>query len=259
MAPRLYVILGSHACRAGMLLLAHKGIAYERVTLPTGWHPFLLRVAGFSANPEPFRRLGDTTTRSLERFDRMGTVPTLAFGEERIKTNREIARFLDRVQPDPPLFPSDPARRAAVEEAERWGDDVLQMVARRLGLAAAYPRLERMVNHGDDGRLGPILWRGRLRRRAGMRMVGRFFHAGPAAEARMLAELPPMLDRIDTWIAEGVLNAAALTAADHVIAPSLALLGYRRDLRDELERRPLGRLVDRLLPAPPTVEFATHD
>ena len=33
-APKLYVILGSHACRAGMLMLDHKGIPYRVVTLP---------------------------------------------------------------------------------------------------------------------------------------------------------------------------------------------------------------------------------
>ena len=44
---KLYVILGSHACRTGMLMLEHKGIEYERVELPTGLHPFLLPLRGF--------------------------------------------------------------------------------------------------------------------------------------------------------------------------------------------------------------------
>jgi glutathione S-transferase len=34
--------------------------------------------------------------------------------------------------PEPPLFPADPDRRAAVEEAERWGERVLQPVPRQL-------------------------------------------------------------------------------------------------------------------------------
>jgi hypothetical protein len=59
-----------------------------------------------------------------------------------------------------------------------------------------------------------------------------------------------MLDRIDGWIADGVLNGSALYAADFMIAPSLALIGYRRDLRPELESRPLWALVERLLPEP---------
>ena len=44
MDAKLYVILGSHACRTGMLLMEHKGIEYERVELPTGVHPFALRL-----------------------------------------------------------------------------------------------------------------------------------------------------------------------------------------------------------------------
>jgi hypothetical protein len=35
-----------------------------------------------------------------------------------------------------------------------------------------------------------------------------------------------------------------------MIAPSLALLSYRLDLRDEIARRPAGRLIDRVLPEP---------
>ena len=65
-----------------------------------------------------------------------------------------------------------------------------------------------------------------------------------------------MLDRVDSWIADGVLGGEQLNAADFMIAPSLALLCYRRDLRGELERRPLIRLVDRLLPEPDAVAAA---
>ena len=37
-----------------------------------------------------------------------------------------------RCVPSPPLFPHDPERRRAVEEAEAWGDEVLQPVPRRI-------------------------------------------------------------------------------------------------------------------------------
>jgi hypothetical protein len=47
MEAKLYVILGSHACRTGMLMLEHKGIEYKRVQLPTGLHPLALRLRGF--------------------------------------------------------------------------------------------------------------------------------------------------------------------------------------------------------------------
>ncbi|HVS27937.1 MAG TPA: glutathione S-transferase N-terminal domain-containing protein, partial [Solirubrobacteraceae bacterium] len=141
-SPRLYVILGSHACRTGMLMLEHKGIGYRRVNLPTGLHSFGVRLLGFPGNPAPFRRVDGRLPRSLALADRMGTVPALRIDGERVQTNREIARFLERLQPDPPLFPADPERRREVEEAERWGDDVFQMTARRIALAA--------VLHGRD-------------------------------------------------------------------------------------------------------------
>ena len=51
MEAKLYVILGSHACRAGILVLEHKGIDYELVELPTALHPFALRLHGFAGNP----------------------------------------------------------------------------------------------------------------------------------------------------------------------------------------------------------------
>jgi glutathione S-transferase len=248
MGARLYVIVGSHACRTGMLLLEHKGIDYELVELPTGLHPLLLRLHGFSANPAPFRLLEEGSDRKVGPVDRLGTVPSLELDGRRVKTNGEIARLLDELRPDPPLFPLDPDRRRAVEEAETWGTEILQMTARRLALAAG--ARGRLANDGDDGRLGPLLWRGRRARRVLMHLPMRAFRVGASTEVRLLAALPAMLDRVDRWIEAGVLNGGELNAADLAIAPSLALLCYRPDLRPELEGRPLIQLVDRLLPEP---------
>jgi glutathione S-transferase len=250
MTPKLYVILGSHACRTGMLLLEHKGIEYERVELFTGLHPFLLRFRGFKRDKAPARDIGGRRTQMLATADRMGTVPALQMNGDRVETNREIARYLERQQPDPPLFPSDPERRQAVEEAESWGSEVFQMVARRLLLAASlHPDV--MVNGANDGRLGPLLYRSRSVRLQGTRMIARFvFRANRQAEQELLASLPGHFDRIDGWIESGLLNGAELNAADLMIAPSLALLTYRSDVRPEVERRPLIRLLDRVLPEP---------
>jgi glutathione S-transferase len=251
MEAKLYVILGSHACRTGMLLLEHKGIEYERVELQTGLHPFLLRLHGFPGNPAPFRQFDERRRPMLTTLDRMGTVPALLIDGQRVKTNREIARLLEQLRPDPPLFPAEPELRQAVEEVERWGDEVFQMVARRLALAAVLHGRDALVDRGNDGRLGPLLVRQQTVRFVGARLVGRFvFGVNAPAEAELLTGLPAMLDRIDGWIEAGVLNGDDLYAADYMIAPSLALLCYRRDLEAEIERRPAIRLVDRLLPDP---------
>ncbi len=181
----LYVILGSHACRAASLMLEHKQIAYRRVLLPTGAHPMLVRALGFPGHRKPIRSVDGATPGGLRLLDRLGTVPALRFGSERVQTNRAIASFLDRVRPQPPLFPDEPARRNAVEEARE-----------------------------------------------------------------LLAGLPAQLDRIDAWIADGVLDGPRLNAADFIIAPSLALIAYRLDRREQIDARPAGALLDRVLSEP---------
>src|SRR5947209_1316095 len=116
---RLYVIPGSHACRSAMLMLERKQVAYERVDVVTLTHPLVARLHGFDAGGQT-RTAGGRRPPGLRLGDLLGTVPGLAAGEERISTNHRIARFLDERHPDPPLFPSDPERRRAVEEVERW-------------------------------------------------------------------------------------------------------------------------------------------
>jgi glutathione S-transferase len=251
MEAKLYVILGSHACRTGILLMEHKGIEYERVELPSVLHPVFLRLHGVSGNRGTFRRINGRSNVMLGTADRMGTVPTLVIDGRTVKTNHEIARVLDELHPEPPLFPADPDRRREVEEAERWGDEVLQMTARRLGLAGTRHGRDAMANRGNDGRLGPLLWHSEIVRYVGTRFLAMtVFTARGRAESELLAELPGMLDRIDAWVEAGVLNGPELYAADYVIAPSLALLCYRNDLRPEIERRPVVALLDRLLPDP---------
>jgi glutathione S-transferase len=248
---RLYVIPGSHACRAGMLMLEHKRIAYNLVTLPTGAHPLILRLLSFPGNAKPIRTVDGGTHAALAMLDRLGTVPALALGRERVQTNRRIARFLERMEPEPALFPADDRAREAVEEAETWGDEVLQMVARRLALAAASRGLDELHDRARSGRLGALLAHNERKRLIDGWVAGRLaFRASPDRERMLLGELPAMLDRIDRWIADGVLGGADLFAADYLIAPSLALLCYRHDLRGQIEARPAGALMERILPGP---------
>jgi glutathione S-transferase len=84
-----------------------------------------------------------------------------------------------------------------------------------------------------------------------MRMLCRFvFDVNPQTESELLARLPNQLDKIDAWIEAGVLNGEQLNAADFAIAPCVALLTYRPDLRASIASRPVCGLIDRLLPAP---------
>jgi glutathione S-transferase len=247
---KLFVIPGSHACRTGMLLLEHKGIAYERVELLTGLHPLSVRLRGFPGSRSPIRAVDGRTHRMLALMDRAGTVPALRVGGQRVQTNRAIARFLERVQPDPPLFPGEPALRTQVEEAERWGDEVLQMLARRIVLRSAAQDLDSLQARGGEGRLGALLDRRAPMRLLASHMAALTFRASRRGQAELLAALTPAFDRIDAWIAAGVLGGEQLNAADLMIAPSLALLSYRPDLDAEIAARPAGALLDRVLPQP---------
>lgn len=233
-----------------MLMLDHKGIAYRRVVLHTGLHPLSVRIRGFAGHRTPIRSVDGRTHASLAMLDRAGTVPALCFAGQRIQSNREIARFLERERPEPPLFPADPERRRAVEEAELWGDEVLQMTARRLALTAAAHGLGGLHRRGNEGRLGALLAPSERMRMFSSRTAAFFFRANDAGEQEMLSALPATLDRVDAWVDAGVLNGPALNAADFSIAPSLALLSYRNDLRAEIEARPGGALLDRVLPEP---------
>ncbi len=247
---KLYVIPGSHACRSAMLMLEHKDVPYERVDIVTLLHPLVVRLHGFDAGGQT-RSAGGHRTFGLRLGDRLGTVPALAADEERISTNHGIARFLDDQYPDPPLFPADPAQRAAVEAAESWANETLQMAARRIPGVAAVRDSKRFCRDAGDGRLGYLLYRRELVRRLTMpTILGGVFAVDAASDREQLDGLAEMLDRIDGWIAEGVIGGPQLNAADFMIAPSLALMMYRRDVRPLFEGRPALDLVDRLLPEP---------
>jgi glutathione S-transferase len=212
----------------------------------------LIRASGFPSGDPKLRDAEGRRSLMLTLINQLGTVPAMRFGRERIQTNREIARFLERVRPEPPLFPADPMLRGAVEEAERWGDQVLQMAARRITFSAGLDGgLDRLHDRANSGRLGPLLSRSEAMRVLVSQVAGRTVFSAAGAEDRMMAALPEMLDKVDAWIAAGVLGGPQLNAADFQIAPSIALLAYRLDLREQIEARPLGALAERVLPEPP--------
>ena len=247
---KLYVIPGSHACRSAMLMLEHKGVPHRRVDILTLLHPFVTRLHGFDAGGQT-RSAGGRRTFGLRLGDRLGTVPALAANGDRISTNYGIARFLDERHPEAPLFPADPAQRRAVEEAERWANETLQMAARRIPGTAAVRDPATFCRSAGDGRLGYLLYKRELTRRLVIpRILGRVFVAGPNREREVLAELPAILDRIDAWIEAGVLCGPELNVADFMVAPSLALILYRPDVLPLFEGRPALELVDQLLPEP---------
>ena len=114
MRATLFGVAASHPSLAAELMLRHKGVDYRRVDLPTVTHRTLLRVLGYPGK----------------------TVPALKLDGAKVQGTTKIALALDALVPSPPLFPADPERRREVEAADRWGDEVLQPVPRRLSLTA---------------------------------------------------------------------------------------------------------------------------
>jgi glutathione S-transferase len=223
---RLYVIPASHPSIAAELMLGHKGIAYGRTDLLPVISKLVLRAVGFPGV----------------------TVPALKLDGRKVQGSRQIARELDRLRPEPPLFPGDPERRQAVEEAERFGDEVLQPPMRQILWWAIKRDKAPLRSYSEGARLGVPIDLAMLTAAPIVALSARFNEADDQHVRRSLAELPETLERIDGWIAAGVLNGEQLNAADFQIAPSLGLAMTLDDLRPAIEGRPAGALAKRVVP-----------
>jgi glutathione S-transferase len=217
----LYGIPGSHAVRTGELMLEHKGIDFRRVNFPPGPHRVLVRVMGFK---------GDR-------------VPAVKFEDgRRAQGTRELPRVLDELVPEPRLVPDDP--RAL--EAERWADHVLQQWARRMVASAGAHDPDAFAGRGAEGRLGVLLMGHDVPRRVVARAVLMVFRANKEQLRQDRERTGEILDQVDAWIADGVLNGDELRSPDLAVASSLALVEYIVALQPELRRRPLNELVERV-------------
>ncbi len=217
MNVKFYVVPGSHPCAAVEAALRLKSIEYERVDLL----PLTQLMMG------PLRYGGNT-------------VPGLRVDGERLAGSRTIMRRLDVLAPEPPLLPplSDAVARAHVLEAERWGDEVLQAVPRRILDAAFLRDPSVMESYAGDAKL-PLP---RAMLRPGLpltaKVMGRRNKADDEKAKADLAALPAQLDHIDAWIADGVLGGEQPNAADLQIGSSIRLLMTIGDVRPMIEGRP---------------------
>jgi glutathione S-transferase len=222
---KLYVIPGSHPSWTARLMLERKGIPYKRVDLMPVVSKGVLKA---------------------QRFPGI-TVPALKLDGKRVQGSMEIGRELDRVQPEPPLYPADPELRAKVEEAEAWGDD-FQQKPRRFSWWAFKKDRAPMVSYSEGARLGVPIG---LAVKTGGPLVGVAARLNGSNDAEVSADLASLradLDRIDAWIADGVLGGPQPNAADYQIAPSLRLLMSFDDLRPFIEGRPCGEMAMRIVP-----------
>jgi glutathione S-transferase len=226
---RLYTIPGSHPGVAAQLMLRHKGIEFERTDLM----PVISRAV-----------------LKAQRFPGV-TLPAMKVDGKRVQGSREISRELDRLRPEPPLFPPDPDRRTQVEEAERFGDEDLQHPVRQILWWGLQRKRASLGSYAEGSRLGVPIG---LAVRTSAPIVAAKVRLDGATDENVradLAALPGLLQRIDDWIATGVLGGEQPNAADFQIAPSVRLAMTLRDLRPAIEARPAGQLALRIVPEYP--------
>ena len=105
MRAKLVGVPGSHPCISAELMLRYKGVEFSRFDLPNMTHKAIL---------------------PLMRY-RGSTVPVMTIEGKRVSGTMKIARALEALVPEPPLFGDE-----SVESAEAWADSVLQDGVRQL-------------------------------------------------------------------------------------------------------------------------------
>ena len=218
MPAKLFIVHGSHPCDTVAKALEIKGMPYKTVELPPPSHAAI--------QPLIFRGR---------------TVPGIKFEDgEKVLGSRKIVRAIEQRVPEPRLYTGP-----EVEEAEEWGDLVLQPIARHIvwPTFARYPRAMHAYQEGQKSPKLPL--RVVLIMAPVIVRIERMLNdvTDDAVIQKDLQDLPGHLDKIDAWIAEGVLGGDQPNAADLQIATSLRLIHTIGDVRPLIAGRPAEELA----------------
>jgi glutathione S-transferase len=215
----LHALPPSHPCMTVAAAMRFKGLAFERVDLAPGDH-----------REEMEKVYGEGNA----------TVPGVLIDGEPVHGSRAILARLEALRPEPALFPEPIA--GAVREAERWGDEHLQDLGRRLPWGALHFRPEALGTFAGGGPLDP----------AGTDFAIRFvraswrYHSITAERlAADLASLPALIDHVDALAGEGIVAGEQPTAADLQIGSTLRVLLNLGDVRPLIEGRAAETLARR--------------
>jgi glutathione S-transferase len=228
MTIKLYGSPPSPPSHSARLMLERKGLDHKMIWLLPGLWPVLLRTRGF----------------------RGGTVPAMKIDGRRIQGSSLISRALEDAKPEPRLFPSDAEQRSEVEEAERWGDQVLQDVPRRIVRWLSVHRPETKVLIAEEVGIPFPRFAAWINTPAARHLANKVDADGQIQRA--IAQVPDVLDHVDELIAGGVIGGDEPNAADFQIASSVRALLNVKDLDRVTQGRPATELAMRLLP-----EFGT--
>ncbi|MEI6662994.1 MAG: glutathione S-transferase N-terminal domain-containing protein [Actinomycetes bacterium] len=222
----LWQIPGSHPCEAVEKALNLKGFDVKTVNLLPVMHKPVQKVV-----------FGQPT------------VPGVVFEGERVVGSRRIMKRLDEMVAEPALYPADPAARAKVEEAEAWGDDVLQAAVRRLLWAVARNQPKTVLTAIADPDSLPIPLSVAMLSAKPMTAMELKIHGITDEVVREdLSSLGSMLDHADALIGSGVIGGDQPNAADLQILSSYRLLNAIGDFSHLLEGRPAVAAAAKIFP-----------
>lgn len=191
-----------------------KGLEFDRIDLPAGPH-----------------------VEQMQEIYGEGhhTVPGLLVGEEPVHGSRAILARLEELEPEPVLYPGEEVR-----EAERWGDEELQDLGRRLPWGALHFRPELLATIFGGVQLdGPGTDYAIRMIRAGWK-----YHGITAARLYDdLAGLPAKLDHIEGLVSQGVIGGEQANAADLQIGATIRVLAPIADLQALLAGSAAERLA----------------
>lgn len=223
---RIFVIPGSHPSLAGRLMLEHKGIDYGRIDLVPALHKLVVRAAGFPGV----------------------TVPALRIDGRKVQGTHAIAVALDEIQPEPRLLPEDPAERARVEEANRFGDEILQPMPRRMIWWALKRDRSGLRSYSVGAKLGLPVGLAVKTAAPFVALSARFNESTDENIRADLEALPGVIDQVDAYIADGTIGGPQPNLADFQIATSVRLFMTFEDFGDAIAARPAGEHARRIVP-----------
>jgi glutathione S-transferase len=232
---RLYGIPLSHPVLSTRGMLGYKRLTYRYVELPAGGHPPMLLTLGFRGTTVPAIRLPDG---------------------RRVQGSIAIVQTLEQFAPSPSLYPAQPAARAAVTDAERWGEAVLHPIPRRLIRWGLRRHLSQRQWFADVASPLPAPRLAGIVLTPVVPVFARIAGANDAQVKHDLDRLPELLDVVDRLIGRGVIGGGQLNAADFQIAPSVRMLLAMADIAHLVADRAAATLARRVVTDYPVIPAA---
>jgi glutathione S-transferase len=178
------------------------------------------------------------TIVSLRRLSPVGKVPVLEHDANVVADSSDIARYLDRVFPDPPIYPEDPRDRALAHLLEDWADESLYFFELwfRFGLRENAGEWSRRTTHSEP----PLLRQATERALPTlMRNVLKAQGLGRKSDQGVVADFDLHLGALDGWLGTGEwLAGPRLSIADIAVYSQLACAGETDEGAAVLGRHP---------------------